>query len=134
MRRQPGRNHLPELRGVVLNLTTRTIRGHCPSCGQRSLFLGLDGHVTCSTVECDQPDAVDQLLADHETEHLVVVRHGTAIVRHPLRERIDGQLEDCELQEYLNEHRPPLAAGRYRAVLDRQGTWRFGPIFGEAAA
>lgn len=40
-----------------------TVRGNCPTCGFESLFLGNNGYVTCSRVECKEPGAATDLLA-----------------------------------------------------------------------
>lgn len=39
------------------------VRGRCPSCGFESLFLGNNGYVTCSRVECKEPGSATNLLA-----------------------------------------------------------------------
>ena len=41
---------------------TSQVQGICPACGSKSLFLGDGGYVTCSWVECKQPDAATELL------------------------------------------------------------------------
>jgi hypothetical protein len=38
------------------------VQGHCPACGDPSLFLGEGGYVTCSRAECPEPDAASTLL------------------------------------------------------------------------
>lgn len=39
-----------------------TVQGRCPACGRESLFLGDGGYVTCSRVDCTEPDAASTLL------------------------------------------------------------------------
>lgn len=38
------------------------VQGRCPACGKTSLFLGDGGYVTCSRLECPEPDAASTLL------------------------------------------------------------------------
>lgn len=38
------------------------VRGTCPACGVGPLFLGEGGHVTCSWVDCKEPEAADETL------------------------------------------------------------------------
>src|SRR5690242_8844210 len=94
------------------------VQGHCPmGCGE-TLFLGEGGHVTCSYINCPRPTAVDELLADSETEHIVVIGEETFSIQHPLRERLDGELHDCALHLDLSLARDYVAAqkvGVYRA-------------------
>lgn len=95
----------------------QTVEGYCPmGCGQ-TLFLGEGGRITCSWIECPRPAAVDELLADHETEHVVTIGLRSFAVQHPLRERLDGELHRCELHQELSAaDGPPAKPGRYRAV------------------
>ena len=92
------------------------VAGYCPmGCG-RTLFLGSGGHVTCSLTVCPRPTAVDDLLEDQETEHIVVFEVARFTVRHPLRERLDDALMTCQLHEQLSMlGGPPVRPGRYRA-------------------
>ena len=100
------------------------VQGYCPmGCGQ-TLFLGEGGHITCSYVRCPRPDAVDELLGDRETEHVVELSAGTFAVQHPLRERLAGELFACSLhQEIAACSGPPAEPGyRYRVELF-DGPW-----------
>src|SRR5690606_12081447 len=96
-----------------------------PACGHRSLFLGSGGYITCSIRECRNPTAAADLLDDGETRHVVTFTDDGFSIRHPLIERADGTLDDCELHAYcLALDGPPVKPGTYRAerVGDR---WRF---------
>lgn len=104
------------------------VHGNCPmGCGE-TLFLGEGGFVTCSAVNCPRPDAAARLLADRETEHIVRLRGTGFAITHPLRERLDAELEDCPLHAFLSDlDGPPRAPGRYR-VLMIEGRWAFEPV------
>ncbi len=97
----------------------RAVAGHCPmGCGT-TLFVGSGGHITCSYIPCPDPCAVDQILGDAETEHVVEFRAGEFTVRHPLRERIGDALLTCSLHTHLaGLPGPPVQLGRYRARFD----------------
>jgi hypothetical protein len=74
------------------------VAGYCPmGCGQT---LGTDaaGQVFCWHQDCVRPDAVALILDQSEVEHLVTVQPDHSwTVRHPLRERIQEELEKCAL-------------------------------------
>jgi hypothetical protein len=119
------------------------VAGYCPmGCGQ-TLFLGKDGHVTCSFAECPDPCKVDDLLHDRETEHVVEIREHDFTVKHPLRERPDELLE-CDLHAKLAAlDGPPARLGRYRVRRHRNDPtsesrrsdafgWDFEPLEGTA--
>lgn len=38
------------------------IQGRCPACRGNNLFLGNDGYITCSRLDCPRPDLVTELL------------------------------------------------------------------------
>lgn len=99
------------------------LAGYCPmGCGA-TLFHAAGGHITCAHIRCPRPTAVDELLDDRETEHVVQIGETAFVVRHPLRERLDGALiQECTLHEYLRSRSgPPAQPGRYRV------TWRGDP-------
>lgn len=92
------------------------VTGYCPmGCGQ-TLFAGEGGHVTCSYGMCPNPSAVDELLADRETEHIVQLGEYGFDVKHPLRERLDDALLGCSLARWIGEQAPAdlPPVGRYR--------------------
>ena len=91
------------------------VQGYCPACGGESLFLADEGYITCSRLGCPKPTAVSDLLADCETEHIVVFDEGGFVVQHPMRERLEAELFECGLHRDLIElHGPPVKPGRYR--------------------
>ncbi len=100
-----------------------SVRGHCPACGSASLFLGTGGYVTCSVIDCPRPTAVSDLLDDRETEHVVFIGETDFTIRHPLLERLDDALLNCDLHERITAcDGPPATPGRYR-VSSIGGRW-----------
>jgi hypothetical protein len=53
------------------------VQGHCPACGWASLFLADGGHITCSRLECPNPDAASQLLERRPATTQEWLRTGT---------------------------------------------------------
>ena len=104
-------------------------------CG-RSLFLSDDGRVTCCDASCPRPGAAAELLEDRETEHIVIFGETEFTVRHPLRERLDDALMDCELHKDIAAMSgPPVAPGTYRArwadydaAVPGYGQWTWEPL------
>jgi hypothetical protein len=99
------------------------VAGYCPmGCGP-VLALGEGGSVVCASPGCPRPSAVTEMLADPETEHVVMVDSGGLTVKHPLRERLGDQLLTCRALEYL--HNPGLLPlpppGRYRVMVHDDG-------------
>jgi hypothetical protein len=98
---------------------TNHLQGHCPACGRTSLMTGAGGHITCGHLECPDPTAVDRLLDDGETEHVMTVhRDYSFTIRHPLKERLDGALEDCAVHNLALHRSTRLPEpGSYRVHL-----------------
>ena len=94
----------------------RRVQGCCPmGCGE-TLVLAAEGYVTCTRLRCPRPDAATDILADQESEHIVVFGETEFTVRHPLRERLDDALMDCELHKDIAAMAgPPVRPGTYRA-------------------
>lgn len=44
------------------------VRGTCPACGIKSLFLASGGYVTCANLDCPNPGAASDLLEPTEEE------------------------------------------------------------------
>jgi hypothetical protein len=101
---------------------TARVQGYCPmGCGT-TLFLGKGGHVTCAFIDCPDPTAADAILSDRETE------------------RLNGELHECRLHEWLSEQGwPPIAPGRYRVTVHEpdgysesrrsgSGSWNWQPL------
>jgi hypothetical protein len=43
-------------------ITDGTVQGRCPACGHEVLILGEGGYVTCSLLDCPDPEAATKLL------------------------------------------------------------------------
>ncbi|MFI1472064.1 hypothetical protein [Streptomyces wuyuanensis] len=78
------------------------VQGSCPVCGKTSLFLGDGGYVTCSRLECPEPDAASTLLERTPAPAWTDVRDqiGMAIEDAPFRPdvRRAWQFADAVLQ------------------------------------
>lgn len=105
------------------------VQGNCPmGCG-RTLFVGEGGHITCSLLGCPRPTAVDELLADGESEHIVVLREDGFTVMHPIHERLDDAVLNCQLYaELAAMDAPPVALGRYRVVEKSPTEYVYHPL------
>lgn len=100
------------------------VQGHCPICGGTSLILAHGGHITCPRPECPRPTAVDELLADTEADHIVVLRAKDFSIRHPLRERLDDELLTCDVHARIRGmNGPPRQPGTYRLTRLPAGSW-----------
>lgn len=103
-------------------MRAQVVDGFCPmGCG-RTLAVGGRGRVYCTNPECPDQDAVHELLGDAETQHIVTFQNDGILIRHPLRERVRDELENCTLLYALTVVYPPLAtAGRWRVYQDETG-------------
>jgi hypothetical protein len=103
----------------------KTVRGFCPACGWETLFLSTGGNVVCSRLTCPRPTAADEILDTQETGHLVELDPFDYSMVHPLIERLDNQLLDCELAKYMRSLAgPPVEPGRYRVTwVDEDWVW-----------
>lgn len=104
------------------------LQGFCPmGCGQ-TLERVAGGEIRCTAELCGKPDAAQRILMDPEAEHIVTItdcgRNGgvTFSLRHPLRERLDGDLEACALHAFLSRQ---LHTGALHSRATVEGTrWR----------
>ncbi len=104
-------------------MSGENVVGYCPmGCGQ-TLMLGTGGHVTCGHLPCPDPCAVDSILTERETEHIVNFDRSGFTVWHPLRERVGAALLDCALHnDIASMAGPPVHPGKYRATRSG-GRW-----------
>lgn len=114
-------------KGRPMTALPRTVQGYCPMGHGQALTLDGDGRIKCSDSGCERPYAASEILADRETDHLVWFdAEGWWSARHPLRERLGGQMETCPLAVYLSSlSGDPMPAGTYRAILVG-GSWTWG--------
>ena len=102
------------------------IEGHCPACGRNSLFAAA-GQITCAYKACPEQGAAHRILSDSETLHITRIhRDETFTVRHPLIERLDDRMMECQLVSVLQHvlHYSPTQPepGDYRVALVHDGT------------
>lgn len=99
----------------------RDVQGYCPACGERTLHLTSGGFIKCLNHDCTRRDAASLLLMDSEVEHLVDLTDEGFTVKHPLRERVEGDLFDCDIfahvQADINNDWVSKGPGRYRVVF-----------------
>lgn len=94
------------------------VLGFCPmGCGQSLYALSSDGQIVCSDPACPDMQAVHKILDTRETEHLVKLTETGFSIVHPLKERVDGALLDCDLVGELSEwENPAFPPGKYRVI------------------
>lgn len=100
------------------------INGFCPmGCGKTLYLDGPD--IACCNSKCPRDTAAAEILADPQTGHIVELGMRDFSIIHPLRERLDGQLLECELSECLQDlGEPPQPPGRYRVTGSGENwTW-----------
>lgn len=51
--------------------------GDCPACGNPVLILGEGGYVTCSLIDCPDPEAVTKLLEQVPGHRIMELVNGT---------------------------------------------------------
>lgn len=105
------------------------LEGYCPACGSQTLYaeeMRAVNRIICMGDNCPDPHSVHRILEDAETEHVVQFSGAGFTIRHPLRERIDDGLMDCELHlAAMDMPGPPEGRpGRFRALL-KDGRWEF---------
>lgn len=101
------------------------VQGFCPmGCGQ-TLFLGTGGHITCSWANCPDTGALDTIASEPVTEHIVHIRAKDFTIRHPLRDRVGRNLEECGFHGWLSSlDAPPMPPGTYLVAPAANGwTW-----------
>lgn len=89
------------------------VRGHCPmGCGETLVLsderfyqpVAPAGTICCTAPNCPEPFAVDEILRDQEVDHLVTLDEVGWNARHPLRERLRGQLLTCGIGQAVAEY------------------------------
>lgn len=96
-----------------------SVRGRCPACGNRSLFVGAGGWLTCSIDRCPNPTAIADILELVCLHHTVELRPSDFSIEHPMIEKLNGSLHACPLDRYLHGlSGPPRQLGRYHVLGD----------------
>lgn len=71
--------------------------------------------LVCVSADCPRPSAAGELLADAETEHIIIFDSRGFTVQHPLRERLDGELFGCSVHQQIRDNPESQGRlGRYR--------------------
>lgn len=102
------------------------IRGYCPmGCGQTLMAEEgrAENQVVCWSGSCPEPLAVQRILEDPETEHVVQFSGGGFTILHPVRERLDNKLLACELHLFCMDFSGPPdgRGGTFRAMQEGEG-------------
>lgn len=108
------------------------IEGFCPmGCGPtlRAEETRAVNKIVCWHENCPEPLAAQRILNDEETEHVIRFSGSGFTIRHPLRERLDDGLMNCELHlTCIAMPGPPEGkTGTFRA-LEKNGAWTFRAI------
>jgi hypothetical protein len=102
------------------------IKGYCPmGCGS-TLFLGEGGFVTCSWINCPDPEAVTKILEGAaERDHTVLITETMWTMQHPLRERVENDLFQCEMGKRITNYTAKvlLEPGLYRISSSPPWDW-----------
>jgi hypothetical protein len=103
-------------------------------CGETLQRHAAVGAIICMAATCPRPDAVARILRDQETEHIVQFDEDGFTIRHPLRERLDDALMQCELHRFcVSLPGPPReGSGRYRSIHLGPTDWVFQRTGGES--
>src|SRR5688500_2844512 len=91
----------------------------CPVCGRPdTLYLNGKGMIDCIFLRCPRPAAAHEILSDRETEHVVDLGEEGFTLRHPVRERLDDALLDCDVHARLTSGGQPASTGRFRVKIE----------------
>ena len=90
---------------------------HCPACGRVMVAPHWTDseplvYLHCRNPECPRPRAALEILCENEREHILVLsHHGGFSLKHPLRERLDGELLRCDVGEWVAEFCEVMVSG-----------------------
>lgn len=103
------------------------LEGFCPVCGNQTLYaeeMRMVNRIICMGDDCPDPHCAQRVLQDAQTDHLVDFSGAGFTIRHPLRERIDDALMDCELHlALMGMPGPPEGRpGKFRVFM-KDGRW-----------
>lgn len=85
-------------------------------CGETLYQVGT--RIACDNAECPRPTAAMDVLSDPDLiDHMVDLSELGFSLKHPLRERLDNELNRCGLHEWLQGCEvSPQPQGRYRVT------------------
>src|SRR5260370_2280259 len=93
------------------------LHGYCPlGCGQ-TLHLMPGGLIVCLDPECPDAGALQKIIGDRETGHIVTTEGLSSHTVHPVRERIGNQLLTCGINQAIEE-------AAQEGVIELNGTYR----------
>lgn len=98
-------------------IPTIKVKGFCPVCAHPDPEVGTDGFLHCTSPECPSPDLIANVLLDNEIHHIVRFYEGFFNVKHPMRERLTGDLLNCAVHDRVVE--------AVENGFNARGTWRF---------
>lgn len=110
--------------------------GYCPECGQEKLGV-LFNEVRCMSPLCPRPTAAAEILSDPEVAHILDHGPDGFTIRHPMKERLDDRLMECQLHNRMQIFGKAdlasgvLPAGRYRCWLEGEAPnlkWAMQPV------
>jgi hypothetical protein len=84
------------------------------------------GEITCGVPDCPNPRSIYDVLAEEQHEHRVRFFDGHFIVQHPLRERVEGTLFDCSINDWILLEEDLPVKGEFRATRHDRG-WMLMP-------
>ena len=127
LRRMAAEARVSPASTAPLAASLQLVKGHCPACGWETLFLGAGGYVTCSRIDCPEPDAAGTLLERLAAEETHVVADGSDDPEHvddcPGCETAEARATDTQDSEAgaLTRAHVALAeqAGQDRAAVAR---------------
>ena len=106
-----------------------SIQGHCPhGCGATLEVNIVTGQLSCSNGECPNPNAVQAILDHNEPNHIVRIEEEGWVIKHPLLERVEDRLFDCEVGRTLAMLPPPRnhwRPGDYEVTINDDGSWNW---------
>jgi len=108
------------------------VRGNCPACGQSEIYYW-DGLLRCEGKGCPNPDAAQLILNNADPSHIFALhdlgRRAYHTIQHPLLERVDGSLFNCQFIKALRysiTEPPGFTPGKYRVTFDGEAfAWRW---------
>lgn len=106
-----------------------SVQGHCPNgCGATLELNIVTGQMSCSHGECPDPNAVQLILDHNEPHHIIRIGPDGWVVKHPLLERVEDKLFDCQITKAMSLFTgPPVGTrhGDYAVTVNDDGSWNW---------